>query len=158
MTAPVRRSGSRPLGIWLLAAALLGNAAASGLFFAGIDPWPGEPLVIQALLDTNVGSASIALSGVLSLIAAIGLVLRLRWAWVLTMLLVGIGLATDLVFVLEGESVRIRLLTEAVMALYLNQRALREVFDPPPVPPDTSPGASLKSQPPWASREPRGVR
>jgi hypothetical protein len=61
-------------------------------------------------------------------VAAIGLLLRVRPAWGLTMFLVGIGLAVNLYAYFRGDPNYLRLALFVATAFYLNQRPVREVF------------------------------
>jgi len=123
------RSGRLGFGILALAVlrvldavtVLLGLAGAGGFAVPAMALVPpGWPLtLVQALY---LGLA------LLSLLAAAGL-LRVRpWAWILTMLLIGLGLAASLVGQVSGDGSDLRLALQVVSVLFLNQRAVRERF------------------------------
>jgi hypothetical protein len=67
----------------------------------------------------------------LRLMAAVGLWAGWRRGWVLTMLLVGISLVLDLWLYWHGRALYLRMATDVVLALYLNQGAVRQWFEPP---------------------------
>ena len=66
---------------------------------------------------------------VLRLVAAVGLWLGSRRAWVLTMLLVGIGLFFSLYVYSVGDPPYVRMAIDIVIAFYLNQGAVRDYFE-----------------------------
>ena len=76
----------------------------------------GMPLVIVAL-------------AVLRLVAAVGLWLGSRWAWVLTMLLVGVGLSSPSYLYALGDPPYVRMAIDIVIAFYLNQGIVRDYFE-----------------------------
>ena len=81
---------------------------------------PGWPLaVVQAIYLVLAG---------LSLVAAAGLLRVRRWAWILTMLLIGLGLAVSLVGQVAGDGSDLRLALQVASVLFLNQRAVRDRF------------------------------
>jgi len=51
-----------------------------------------------------------------------------RSAWGLTMLIVGLGLAVNLIAYFSGDPNFLRMAIFVLMAFYLNQRPVREVF------------------------------
>ena len=66
---------------------------------------------------------------VLRLVAAVGLWLGWRRAWVLTMLLVGIGLSSPSTSTLSETRPTLRLAIDIVIAFYLNQGIVRDYFE-----------------------------
>jgi hypothetical protein len=64
---------------------------------------------------------------VLTVVGVIGLLGGRRWGWVLTMLIVGLGLVFDLIQYLNGLPVPIALLLHVLAAFYLNQRSVRSM-------------------------------
>ena len=73
--------------------------------------------------------ALVALEGIADLVAAIGLLLMRRWAWVLTMLLVGFRMATNLWLHFSGGSgYELELVLDVVIVFYLNQRDVQRAF------------------------------
>src|SRR4029079_19628922 len=85
------------------------------------------------LKDSQVGQAALVVVGVAMIAAAAGLVLRIPAAWGLTMLIVGLGLAVNLLAYIGGDPNYVRMTIFVLMAFYLNQRPVREVFLRPSV-------------------------
>jgi hypothetical protein len=122
---PARR---RPLGVVLIAAFLVIDAALSlgeHLFGWGTG-------TRQDLLNDPSGRTSLVIVVLvaLRLVAAVGLWLGWRRGWVLTMLLVGISLVVNLWLYWNGQPLYLRMAIDVVLALYLNQGAVREWFEP----------------------------
>jgi hypothetical protein len=103
-------------GVWLLAA--LGGvrmAAEAGL--------PAD------LLGLGVaGGYAIVAVAALRIVAALGLLARVRAAWVLVMLVTGGGLALTITGYALGRPDDVRLLLDVASAFYLNQPGVRAVF------------------------------
>ena len=103
-------------GVWLLAA--LGGvrmAAEAGL--------PAD------LLGLGVaGGYAIVAVAALRIVAALGLLARVRAAWVLVMLITGVGLALTITGYALGRPDAVRLLLDVASAFYLNQPGVRAVF------------------------------
>jgi hypothetical protein len=116
----------RPLGVVLIAAFLVADAALAlaGMFF------DLGSLTRQDLLAAPVGQGRIAITVlvVLRLVAAVGLWFGWRRGWVLTMLLVGISLVLDLWLYWNGQPQYLRMAFDVILALYLNQGAVRDHF------------------------------
>jgi hypothetical protein len=92
-----------------------------------------RPLVVDlpAPLDEPRVLAAIGLTWAgLTVAGAIGLLLRKHWGWVLTMVMVGVGLTVNLVRVYLGVPDDLDLLLLVVSAFYLNQRAVRAATGP----------------------------
>ncbi len=89
------------------------------------------PLQAGLPLFTNPQIAAVVevVLAILTIIGAIGLLLRTRWGWVMTMLLVGINLLVGLIDVAIGEPRFIVLLIHVVTAFYLNQRSVRSMAE-----------------------------
>jgi hypothetical protein len=140
--APVRR---RPFGLYIIIALLLLNA--SGAFFDFLRvPLVGGALA-SGMLDADVAALNYASAAVLVVIC-VGLWLLQRWAWVATMLVVGIGLGYGLLLYWQGTPVYWRMAAYMLAVLYLNQGAVQRAF-----------GAGRRSDqrpaPPVAGREER---
>lgn len=117
-----------PLGVYLLAALRLLDAA----FFAAAVTGD-RPLVFDELLASRLGGEEVlhaiyAIVAVLSVLAAIGLLIGHRWGWAGTMLLTGFGLLITIYAYVAGAGSDLRLILLVVSALYLNQRVVRERF------------------------------
>ena len=125
--APVVAPDGRPrLPVGVIFVGFLRFLDAAGLLLVGLFDAPleaGLPLIrdpqIAAVLEVTLA--------VLTIIGAIGLLLRTRWGWVMTMLLVGINLLIGLIDIAIGEPRFIVLLIHVVTAFYLNQRSVRSM-------------------------------
>ena len=125
--APVVAPDARPrLPVGVIFVVFLRFLDAAGLLLVGLFDAPleaGLPLIrdpqIAAVLEVTLA--------VLTIIGAIGLLLRTRWGWVMTMLLVGINLLVGLIDIAIGEPRFIVLLIHTVTAFYLNQRSVRSM-------------------------------
>jgi hypothetical protein len=123
----------RPAGVTLIA---ILNIVTAIIFALAVSPW--DPLADQALLarvasittfnQTLIVSSWLAVAAVLHFLAGIGLFLMKPWAWRLTILLTGVGLAVYLAFDLLVHPVSIRLALYAAIAFYLNTRNVRDAF------------------------------
>jgi hypothetical protein len=78
--------------------------------------------------------ALIVFIAVLRLAAAAGLWMGSRRAWVLTMLIVGVGLLGNLWLFAMGEPAYLAMAVDVVIAFYLNQGAVRDYFERRPAP------------------------
>jgi hypothetical protein len=114
----------RPAGVALIALFLLVDAAVGfAEVVLGMSP---------VVRSDSVAAATGWMPGLLVVItlleawAAVGLWRGSRRAWVMAMLLVGVGLVAGLVLRWAGDPSYIRLAIYVVMALYLNQGAVRE--------------------------------
>jgi hypothetical protein len=96
--------------------------AASGL---GLQPvFGGLPIIANFPMLTR----ALELTGaVLAVIGVIGLLANHRWGWVLTMVLVGVGLLLEIVKVAIGHPDHLGLLFLVATAFYLNQRSVRSM-------------------------------
>lgn len=122
MNRPVRPVGVAVIGFLLAADAFVVLAA---LAF-------DMPFVIRkdALLDIG-DSMPVLIAGlaIVRLIAAIGLLLGSRRAWVLVMLVVGVGSILGFYLYWIGAPSYPRLAVNIVIAFYLNQGAVRDYFE-----------------------------
>ena len=116
-----------PLALWAVALlmALGGLGFLLGVFGAGPSILAGGLIGLQTSAE---GRVLLAIVAVAMLLAAVGVLLRIRSAWGLTMLLVGIGLAVNLYAYVRGDPNYLRLALFVATAFYLNQRSVREVF------------------------------
>ena len=122
-TAPV----PLPLGLWAVAVLLIlgGLAFLMGALGGGPSFLSGGMI---GLLASAAGRVVLAVLAVGMIVAAVGILLRMRIAWGLTMFIVLIGLAVNLLAYVGGDPNYLRLAVFVVTAFYLNQRAVREVF------------------------------
>jgi len=125
--APVVAPDERQrLPVGVIFVAFLRFLDAAGLLLVALFQAPlqaGLPLFTNPQIAAVV---EVALA-ILTIIGAIGLLLRTRWGWVMTMLLVGINLLIGLIDVAIGEPRFIVLLIHVVTAFYLNQRSVRSM-------------------------------
>ena len=117
----------RPFGVVLLALLWLAYAGLAVLVVLDVPgvPPPGvvRPFAAFGLLEPAAGVLA-----AIALVIALGLWFLQPWAWVLAMLLAGIGLATDIVGWFNGREAYLSLLFGVVIAFYLNQSAVRRRF------------------------------
>jgi hypothetical protein len=120
---------ARPLGVALVALFMLADALVGGLEALGALP---ELLDRGPVLNASDASTSVlAAIAALKVVAAVGLWLGSRRAWVLTMLLVGVSLVALMLLYLSGvgEPRYLRLAINVVIAFYLNQGVVQEYFE-----------------------------
>jgi hypothetical protein len=125
----------RPFGVnaivgLLFVSAALGLGAGGAVFILRL---VGNTTLLELFPDAQpmvLGEfALLALEGVADLVAAIGLLLMRRWAWVLTMLLVGYRMATNLwLHFSSGGGDELELVLDVVIVFYLNQRDVQRAF------------------------------
>ncbi len=96
---------------------------AARLVSSGFQYTPG--LGLPLVSDPGVTRGLELTLAALGIIGVAGLLARQRWGWVLTMLLVGLGLLVGLIRYLIGEPDPLGLLLNVVAAFYLNQRSVR---------------------------------
>ena len=99
---------------------LFGTVRSAG----GIAPLP-DPITLEI-----IGGLTLLLAlGAAALAAAIGLLRLRRWAWVLTMLMVGTQMAANLwEYVVAGERPYLEMLLDVLLVFYLNQREVQRAF------------------------------
>jgi hypothetical protein len=85
-------------------------------------PFAGAPILANSSIVTQ--SANIIFAAAV-IVGVIGLLAYRRWGWVLTMVLVGVELAFELIRVAIGQPDHLGLLFLVVSAFYLNQRSVR---------------------------------
>jgi uncharacterized membrane protein (DUF2068 family) len=76
--------------------------------------------------SASIGVAVIAL--IYQLVVAIGLLRLKRWAWLLIMVQLGVGMAIDLWAYTNGTPNYPRMLINVFMVFYLNQRDVQQAF------------------------------
>jgi hypothetical protein len=116
--------GRWPFGILVVAALRIIDAVTwaaiglgiSGLPVAGLQTLVSSPFVTRSI-DLVLAAATI--------LGVVGLLAYRRWGWVLTMVLVGLGLFAELVRIAIGQPDHLGLLTLVLSAFYLNQRSVR---------------------------------
>jgi len=130
--APSRRAiaGLRhlPVGVVLLAIVQLLLGVTALLAAGGVAP--AEAGVGMGVLLRRAQGAPMVLTaaGVVALVTAVGLLGRRRWAWVVTMLYVGLVLGAELVLWLRGTPGYLMMALSVVAAFYLNQSRVKDAF------------------------------
>ncbi len=129
------RIGRWPFGIVAVSILRLIDAVSLIYLFLDIGPRPigGVPIIGNSSDLTRALDLALA---VLVIVGVIGLLLFKRWGWVLTMVLVGLALAGDLIRVAIGEPAYLGLFLHVAAAFYLNGRSVRALaqgdVDPEP--------------------------
>jgi hypothetical protein len=126
---PASAGGGMRIGPWpfgLIAVVILRLVNAIALIAVALEikglPLGGVPLLAG---DATITRAIDLFLGVAVLVGIVGLLLFKRWGWVLTMVLVGLSLAGDLIRIYIGEPDWLALLLHVLAAFYLNGRAVR---------------------------------
>ena len=84
----------------------------------------------ETLLDINeFMPAFVVILGVFKVVAAVGLWFGHRWAWIVSMLVVGVGLVFSMYLYWLGDPSYARMAIGVVIAFYLNQGAVRDYFE-----------------------------
>lgn len=121
---PLRTIGRWPFG--LLVVAVLRIAHAVLLLQVGLagvgNPRVGVPMLAADATLTRTVDVTLAL---ITIVGVIGLLAFQRWGWVVTVVVVGVGLLGDLIRVWIGVPDYLSLTILVVTAFYLNGRAVR---------------------------------
>jgi uncharacterized membrane protein (DUF2068 family) len=117
----------RPLGVVVIAAFLLIDSGFALVQLVADTPFATRIATLVELAPWI--PAAIAVLAITRIVAAVGLWLGYRWAWILTMLAVGVGLLFGLTMYWRGDPSYPRLFLDMVMAFYLNQQAVRRHFE-----------------------------
>ena len=117
------RFGRWPFGLLVVVVLRLVDAIGLALSGLGFQPvFGGLPIIANFPMLTR----SLELAGAaLAVIGVIGLLANRRWGWVLTMVLVGVGLLLEIIKVAIGHPDHLSLLFLVATAFYLNQRSVR---------------------------------
>ena len=118
------RVGRWPVGVVVVAILRLIDAVSMALIGLGIRDLPTDalPIVADSPLLTQAVDIVIAVA---TFIGVVGLLAFRRWGWVLTMILVGLGLLVELIRVAIGQPDHLGLFLLVLSAFYLNQRSVR---------------------------------
>jgi hypothetical protein len=119
--------GPLPLGLWFAAILLVISGVVLLLAALGLS----QGILTGGLLGlagSVEGRIAIGLIGGTSIAAGIGMALRVPVAWGVGMLVVGLGLAGQLVSYFRGDPNLVRLAIYVAITFYLNQRPVRDVF------------------------------
>lgn len=122
-------TGRRPLGIAVIAIFLVLDAVFAVAQVVTDSPFSTRT---ETLADVHEWFPGLSLAfAALRVVVAIGLWRGMRWAWVLTMLVLGIGLFVSLVVYWLGDPAYARMAIDVVAAFYLNQGDVRHFFQRP---------------------------
>jgi intracellular septation protein A len=121
----VRERRIRPLGIAVIVLFELVNMSIFLLAVWGIGPRVGEGTIYEVSATSDAARIALTAVALIGIVAAIGLWFLSRRAWVVTMVLIGIMLVFGLWSWAIGEPSFVRILINAVIALYLNQPAVQ---------------------------------
>jgi hypothetical protein len=116
----------RPWGIWVVIGLQIALAVTLLPWFA--ETFPGASPIGGITLDDLWRDFYLGWA-VLNILAALWLWTLSRRGWVLTMLLVGLGLIGNLVLWLLNEPNWIRMAIQAMTAFYLNSSPVRALFE-----------------------------
>jgi hypothetical protein len=116
--------GRWPVGILIVAFVRIIDAVSMAAIGFGVRGLPTDGLPILAESPILTRSVDIVLAAA-TIIGVVGLLAFRRWGWVLTMILVGLGLLAELIRVAIGQPDHLGLLLLVVSAFYLNQRSVR---------------------------------
>jgi hypothetical protein len=118
------RIGRWPFGILVIATLRIIDAVSLAAIGLGLQGLPLDGLPIVASNPVLTRAVDLVLAGA-TILGVIGLLSFQRWGWILTMVLVGVGLAIELIRVAIGQPDHLGLLLLVVSAFYLNQRSVR---------------------------------
>ena len=115
-----------PFGIIAVAALRVVDAISIASIAVGRRPFPLSSLP-SPLADTHVVMVVVLAWAGAALLGVIGLLLLRSWGWILTMVMVGVGLASALAGWYGGTPDYLELLLLVVTAFYLNQGSARSL-------------------------------
>ncbi|MDF2734783.1 MAG: hypothetical protein K0S97_1406 [Chloroflexota bacterium] len=118
------RVGRWPVGVLIVAILRIIDAVSMFAIGVGVKDLPVDALPILADSPMLTRGLDIVLATA-TIIGVIGLLAFRRWGWVVTMILVGVGLLAELIRVVIGQPDHLGLLLLVVSAFYLNQRSVR---------------------------------
>ena len=126
MAAPesALRVGRWPIGVLIVAVLRIIDAVSMAAIGLGVKGLPVDALPILENSPILTQSIDIVIA-VATIIGVFGLLAFRRWGWVLTMILVGLGLLVELIRVAIGQPDHLGLFLLVVSAFYLNQRSVR---------------------------------
>jgi len=118
------RVGRWPIGVLVVAFLRLIDAFSMAAIGLGIRDMPTDALPIVADSPVLTQAIDIVIAAA-TFIGVVGLLAFRRWGWVLTMILVGLGLLVELIRVAIGQPDHLGLFLLVLSAFYLNQRSVR---------------------------------
>jgi hypothetical protein len=121
----------RPFGVYAIAALLLLDAVA--LVTAASNESMARVLEFHFQVDALGHLPVLSWVGAALLVAVtLGLIALQRWAWVGTMVLIGVGLAIGIWLYFAGTPQYPNMLLNVLVVFYLNQRSVQEAFETSP--------------------------
>jgi hypothetical protein len=127
MTPTLSRPRQRPVGVAVIAVFLVLDAIVGAGQVLIDSPYLTRT---DTLVEMNDGMPLLIVAlAALRILAAVGLWMGSRRAWVLTMLIVGVGLAFSFVVYWVGDPAYVRMVIDIVIAFYLNQGIVRDYFE-----------------------------
>ena len=118
----------RPFGLYviigLLLLGVLSVLADVRLFKLGLP----SRILLEFENPLWAGAVGVVVTAVTSFVV-VGLWFLRRWAWVATMILVGIGLAFGIWGYFQGAPLYVNLLSNTLAVFYLNQREVQRAFE-----------------------------
>ena len=123
----------RPAGVTLIALLSIVTASIYALALSPWDPFAEASLMVTIMpittfSQTGIVAGVLAVGVIAHLAAGLGMLAMKAWAWRLTILLTGVGLAIYLALDLTTRQASLRLALYAAIAFYLNTRAVRDAF------------------------------
>jgi hypothetical protein len=127
----------RPFGLYMVIALILANALALALeailvYFRlpGATSADLQDLFAVRAVDSLARALLVVTVAVLAALIAVafGLWRLRRWAWVATMIIIGIGLATDILGYFHGNPHYAGMLVHVLIVFYLNDREVQSLF------------------------------
>jgi lysylphosphatidylglycerol synthetase-like protein (DUF2156 family) len=129
--------GKRPFGVYAIIALSLLRVSLVALDMAAVRlgrpttylPQPDDPLTLY------VAGAVIILA---MLVICLGLFRLQRWAWIATMILIGLNLLVAIFDYLNGQDTSGAMLLDVISVFYLNQRYVQAAFESRQMPPEVT--------------------
>ncbi len=127
MTAPSSR-GRRPFGVYAIIALSLLRVSMVALDMAAV--WQGRPALFLPQPDNPLALYVVGgLAIVAILVISLGMFQLKRWAWIATMILIGVNLVISIFNYLNGHLNAGAMLLDVISVFYLNQRSVQAAFE-----------------------------
>jgi len=118
----------RPFGVLVLMVLQVVSILGMGLDIAVVQI--GRPsLFFRVIQDPTLLLALQLIFALYSVLVVVGLWRLKRWAWVLTMVQLGLSMAFELWFYAIDTPIYHRMLIDVIMVFYLNQRDVQQAFE-----------------------------
>ncbi len=135
----------RPFGVYVIVCLQLLHVV-SVLLEAERIPYDVSGLLLPEYVGAGAPAVSYA-GAALLVIVSVGLWLLKRWAWVATMFLTGVWLASGIVRYWQGTPAYVGMVINVLIVMYLNQRAVQQAFQQGPPQPAGPPSAPPLDRP-----------